>query len=100
MSATPAVPAPLLRVSDVTVRFGGLTALQDVSLQVAPGAIHAVIGPNGAGKSTLLNVISGIYPVGGGSVALCGERIDGLAPHAILRRGIARTGGKDTGGFL
>ena len=65
---------PLLTIDKVTVRFGGLTALQDVSLQVAPGAIHAVIGPNGAGKSTLLNVISGIYPVGGGSVALCGER--------------------------
>lgn len=82
---------PLLTIDKVTVRFGGLTALQDVSLQVAPGSIHAVIGPNGAGKSTLLNVISGIYPVGGGSVALGAERIDGLAPHAILRRGIART---------
>lgn len=81
----------LLSVDNVTVRFGGLVALNEVSIDVAPGSIHAVIGPNGAGKSTLLNVITGIYSATEGQVAFEGERIDGGAPSGINRRGVART---------
>jgi len=80
-----------LIVDDVTVRFGGIVALDKLSLQIGPGSIHAVIGPNGAGKSTMLNVITGLYAVDGGAVRFDGERIDGRAPHAIGRLGIART---------
>ena len=63
----------LLCVDDVTVRFGGLVALDNVSIHVARGSIHAVIGPNGAGKSTLLNVITGLYEATEGRVAFAGE---------------------------
>jgi branched-chain amino acid transport system ATP-binding protein len=81
----------LLSVENVTVRFGGLVALGGVSIDVAPGSIHAVIGPNGAGKSTLLNVVTGIYPATEGRVVFEGGRIDGSMPNLINRRGIART---------
>jgi branched-chain amino acid transport system ATP-binding protein len=81
----------IIDVENVTVRFGGIVALDDVSLTVARGSIRAVIGPNGAGKSTLLNVISGLYSVTDGRVSFEQERIDGLSPHEITRRGIART---------
>jgi branched-chain amino acid transport system ATP-binding protein len=81
----------LLHVENVTVRFGGLVALDNVSLDVERGSIQAVIGPNGAGKSTLLNVITGLYAVDDGTVLFEGERIDGRPPHGIGRMGIART---------
>ncbi|MCP4618912.1 MAG: ABC transporter ATP-binding protein [Bradyrhizobium sp.] len=81
----------LLRIENVSVRFGGLVALDSVTLETASGSIQAVIGPNGAGKSTLLNVITGLYTASGGSILFRGERIDGRTPHAITRRGIART---------
>ena len=81
----------LLHVDNITVRFGGIVALDRVSLDVGRGSIHAVIGPNGAGKSTMLNVITGLYAVDGGAVSFEGERIDGRAPHTIRRLGIART---------
>lgn len=83
--------APLLSIRDVVVHFGGIVALDGVSLDIAPGSIHAVIGPNGAGKSTLLNVVTGIYRPAAGVVSLLGERTDRLAPHAITRKGVART---------
>jgi branched-chain amino acid transport system ATP-binding protein len=83
--------APLLSIRDVTVRFGGIVALDGVSLDVTPGKIHAVIGPNGAGKSTLLNAITGLYRPANGTIFLQERRIDGLAPHLITRMGIART---------
>jgi branched-chain amino acid transport system ATP-binding protein len=83
--------APLLSIRDATVRFGGIVALDGVSLDVAPGKIHAVIGPNGAGKSTLLNAITGLYRPANGTIFLQERRIDGLAPHLITRMGIART---------
>lgn len=82
---------PLLSIQDVSVRFGGLTALSSVTIDLTPGAIQAVIGPNGAGKSTLLNVVTGIYTASEGEILFEGERIDGQSPHAINRRGIART---------
>jgi branched-chain amino acid transport system ATP-binding protein len=81
----------LLRVQNVSVRFGGLVALDSVTLDVAPASIQAVIGPNGAGKSTLLNVITGLYTASDGDILFRDGRIDGHAPHAITRRGIART---------
>ena len=81
----------LLRVENVTVRFGGIVALDDVSLDIRRGSIQAVIGPNGAGKSTMLNVITGLYAVDGGTVSFEGKRIDGRAPHVITQVGIART---------
>lgn len=81
----------LLTIHNLTVRFGGLVALDDVSLDIAPRSIQAVIGPNGAGKSTLINVATGIYGATSGRVDFDGARIDGRAPHAISRLGVART---------
>jgi ABC-type branched-subunit amino acid transport system ATPase component len=75
----------------ITVRFGGLTALCDVSLAVEPGETHAIIGPNGAGKSTCLNVLTGIYPAAAGTVTYGDTRLDALRRHQIARLGISRT---------
>ncbi|NYV75959.1 ABC transporter ATP-binding protein [Streptomyces sp. UH6] len=83
-------PQPL-EVDGVTVRFAGLTALDDVSFTVAPGTVHAVIGPNGAGKSTCFNVLSGLYRPASGTVRYGGQRLTGLAPHKIAALGVART---------
>jgi branched-chain amino acid transport system ATP-binding protein len=82
---------PTLTVSDVTVRFAGVTALDAVGFTVEPGSIHAVIGPNGAGKSTCFNVLSGVYRADSGSVRLGGEELTRLRPHQIARLGVART---------
>ncbi|MGW1541194.1 ABC transporter ATP-binding protein [Streptomyces sp. NPDC002309] len=89
MSA-PADP-PALVVEDVTVRFAGLTALDGLSLTVAPGTVHALIGPNGAGKSTCFNVLSGLCRPAGGAVRLGGTELTRLAPHRIAALGVART---------
>ncbi len=78
-------------VEGLTMRFGGLTALDDVSFEVERATIFSVIGPNGSGKSTAFNCISGIHRPTAGSVHFEGERISGLSPHHIARRGIART---------
>lgn len=75
----------------VTLKFGGLTAVDDVRLLVRPGTVHALIGPNGAGKSSLLNLISGFYTPTSGSVAFFGHDVTGQPSHALARRGIART---------
>jgi len=83
--------SPLLEVDTVTKRFRGLVAVDAVSLTVREGAILAVIGPNGAGKTTLFNLIAGVHRPDAGSIRFRGERIDGLAPDALCRRGLART---------
>jgi branched-chain amino acid transport system ATP-binding protein len=83
--------APILSLHGVTVRFGGLTALSAVDLEVAPGETVGLIGPNGAGKTTLFNVITGTLRPQAGTVRLRGERIDGLRPSQIARRGLRRT---------
>jgi branched-chain amino acid transport system permease protein len=83
--------AALLKVRGVTVKFGGLTALNAVDLTVPAGGVVAVIGPNGSGKSTLFNVITGLVPADSGSIRFDGVEILGLKPHEILQRGIART---------
>jgi branched-chain amino acid transport system ATP-binding protein len=81
----------LLRVDDLGIRFGGLAALAEVSFEVAKGEILGLIGPNGAGKSTVFNVLTGLYRPDSGEVSFAGESLLGLPPHAIARRGIART---------
>jgi branched-chain amino acid transport system ATP-binding protein len=82
---------PLLRLQGVTIRFGGLTALNDVSLDLLPGEIIGLIGPNGAGKTTLVNLVTGVYLPTAGRIFYEGKRIDGLKSYSISRRGIART---------
>ncbi|HVT18422.1 MAG TPA: ABC transporter ATP-binding protein [Thermoanaerobaculia bacterium] len=82
---------PQLEVRNVTLRFGGVTALKDVSFAVESGSIHTIIGPNGAGKTSLLNAISGLYRPQQGRILLAGEDITGLSPHARTRLGLART---------
>jgi len=79
-----------LAVERLSLRFGGLTVLTEVSLHVDPGELLALIGPNGAGKTSVLNCISGIYR-GDGAILLRGEDINGKPPHQIARLGIART---------
>ncbi len=81
----------LLSVDGVSKRFRGLVAVDRVSFEVPEGAIFAVIGPNGAGKTTLFNMIAGVFTPDGGTITFAGERIDGLAPDQICRRGIGRT---------
>src|SRR6201991_1756421 len=80
-----------LAVSNVSVRFGGLTALESVSFDVPPGTVVGVIGPNGAGKTTLFNVICGFIRPASGSVRFRDVSLDGVRPHALARLGIART---------
>jgi branched-chain amino acid transport system permease protein len=80
-----------LEVKGVTVRYGGLVALNAVDLTVPAGGVVAVIGPNGSGKSTLFNVITGLTPADGGAIRFDGKDLVGLPPHEILRRGVART---------
>ncbi|MCT8974586.1 ABC transporter ATP-binding protein [Microbaculum marinisediminis] len=81
----------VLDVSGVTKRFGGLTALSDVSFSLDRGKILGLVGPNGSGKSTMLNVLSGVYAPELGSVTLNGAAITGMAPNQITRAGLART---------
>jgi branched-chain amino acid transport system permease protein len=83
--------AVLLEVADVTKEFGGLRALNRVSLHVADGEIVSLIGPNGAGKTTLFNAITGTLPPTSGSIRFLGAELVGLAPHEIAEKGIART---------
>lgn len=76
---------------DLTLRFGGLTAVNRVSMEVASSTVHALIGPNGAGKSSVLNVVSGFYRATSGQVSLFGETLAGRAPHQLARAGVARS---------
>ncbi|MES2308239.1 MAG: ABC transporter ATP-binding protein [Verrucomicrobiota bacterium] len=81
----------VLDVQNVGKRFGGLKAIDNICFQVGKGEILSVIGPNGAGKTTLFNCLSGFYQPDAGDVILSGERVNGMSPHQICRRGMART---------
>jgi branched-chain amino acid transport system ATP-binding protein len=85
------VPEPVLRVTGLSKRFGGLAAVRDVSLEVRTGEPHAVIGPNGAGKTTLVNLLSGELAPSAGSILYDGREIAGLPPDRIARLGIGRS---------
>ncbi len=91
------VGSPLLEISDIELRFGGVVALHDVGFTVTQGHIHAVIGPNGAGKSSLLNCVSGLYHPQRGSVIMhtgqgqIRHELTKLPPHKIARLGVARS---------
>jgi branched-chain amino acid transport system ATP-binding protein len=81
----------LLDLSGVTVRYGGITAVADVSFAVEPGEVRAIIGPNGAGKTSLFNAVTGHAPLSAGTIRLRGERIDRLPPHVVSAKGVRRT---------
>jgi branched-chain amino acid transport system ATP-binding protein len=81
----------LLDVTGLSKRFGGLQAVDDVSFSVPSGAIKALIGPNGAGKTTLFNLISGVIPPDSGAITFNGAQVQGLRPHQVATRGMART---------
>jgi branched-chain amino acid transport system ATP-binding protein len=81
----------ILQIDGITKRFGGLVAVDSVSLSVEEREIFGLIGPNGAGKTTLLNVIAGVYKPDAGTVAFNGEGVTGLRPHRICQKGVART---------
>jgi branched-chain amino acid transport system ATP-binding protein len=82
---------PLLSIENVSVRFGGVRALDGVTCEVKAGEICGLIGPNGAGKTTLFNCITRLYPVGSGSIAFAGKRIEAVPARQIISLGIART---------
>lgn len=81
----------ILQVKEVSLNFGGLVALENVSLDIWEREIVTIIGPNGAGKTTLLNIVSGYYPASSGAVLYRGRNLSGLKPHRIVKAGIART---------
>ena len=83
--------APILKVKDLTKRYGGLTAVNEVSFDVEPNEILSIIGPNGAGKSTIFKLISSFVKPTRGEVTFNGEVISGLAPHIVARKGVVRT---------
>jgi branched-chain amino acid transport system ATP-binding protein len=85
------VGGALLEVQDLTLRFGGITALGGVSLSIAEGETLAVIGPNGSGKTSLFNCVTGLYRPTSGRIALGGEDLVGLSPDRVTARGVART---------
>jgi branched-chain amino acid transport system ATP-binding protein len=91
MSAGRRIGPVLMELRNITLRFGGVTAIKDISFDIREGEIRAIIGPNGAGKSSLLNVINGFYRPQEGEIWFRGERRGALRPHQIAHQGIART---------
>jgi ABC-type branched-subunit amino acid transport system ATPase component len=87
----PLLGPPLLTVEHVSKRFGGLRAVDDVSLSVAEGEVLFIVGPNGAGKTTLFNLITGFLPPDDGVIRFAGKSLAGIRPHAAPRLGIGRT---------
>ena len=81
----------LLEVNQLSIHFGGVKAVQNVSFSIEAGVVYAVIGPNGAGKTTLFNLITGIYIPTSGDIKLDGESIGGKTPNELAQRGVART---------
>jgi branched-chain amino acid transport system ATP-binding protein len=85
------VTTPVLEIDNVTMRFGGVTALKEAKISINSGEIFALIGPNGAGKTTVFNVVTGVYAPTEGEVRFNGERIDGQKRFKVTKKGIART---------
>ena len=81
----------LLTLDHISKTFGGLNAVSDFSMEIEQGQICALIGPNGAGKTTVFNMITGVYQLSGGSISFDGQNLKGVAPHDIVKLGIART---------
>lgn len=81
----------MLDIQNLTMKFGGVTALDNISMHVAPHTIHGIIGPNGSGKTTMFNCISGIYKPTSGKILFDGKDITGMEPHKIAHAGVART---------
>ena len=81
----------LLELKNVTIKFGGVTALNEVNFHVNKGEICALIGPNGAGKTTVFNVVTGVYPVTSGEITFKGKNLAGLKRHQVTKAGLART---------
>src|SRR5215471_11841743 len=85
------IGAPVLIVDNVSLSFGGVKALTDISFDVCQGEIRAIIGPNGAGKSSMLNVVNGIYHPQKGTITFYGETRRRMSPYQAAKQGIART---------
>jgi branched-chain amino acid transport system ATP-binding protein len=83
--------APLLKADNLSKSFGGIHAVRQVSFEVPTGQIKGIIGPNGAGKTTLFNLITGFYAADAGAIYFNGHTLDGLVPHQVAERGVART---------
>ncbi|MBE0492406.1 MAG: ABC transporter ATP-binding protein [Sulfurospirillum sp.] len=81
----------ILKVNNITKKFGGVTAIKETSFVVEPEQIYGIIGPNGAGKTTMFNIITGNYEASEGEVLFRNQSLSGLKPHEIVRKGIART---------
>ena len=90
MTTTPP-PAPLLQLIDATIKFGGLTAVKDVSFEIEKGDLFGLIGPNGAGKTTCFNLITGVYKPTSGQIIFQGKEIGGTPSNKIAKKGICRT---------
>ncbi len=90
-SAMNSAVTPAIEIRGLTKNFGQAEIIRGVDLTIAPGERHAIIGPNGAGKSTLFNLVSGMFKPTAGEVRLHGERISGLPPYAVNRRGLSRS---------
>lgn len=82
---------PILKTTDLTLKFGGLTAVKELNMEIAAGSISSIIGPNGAGKTSVFNMISGFYIPTSGKIYLDGENILGKKPSKITQMGLART---------
>src|SRR4051812_34863160 len=81
----------LLQLSKTTIRFGGLTAVSELELQIGRNELIGLIGPNGAGKTTVFNLITAVYQPTAGGIFFDGQSVTGRQPHQLARRGIART---------
>ncbi|MCM3764118.1 MULTISPECIES: ABC transporter ATP-binding protein [Bacillaceae] len=82
---------PLLKVDNAGIRFGGLKAVSEVNLELLEGELVGLIGPNGAGKTTFFNLLTGVYVPTEGSISLDGDKLNGLPPYRITKKGISRT---------
>ena len=82
---------PLLDIKDISISFGGISAVEDVSLNISKNEIVSLIGPNGAGKTTVFNILTGVYLPDSGEIYFKGERIDRKRPQTIVKKGISRT---------